>query len=290
MSEIITSILGIGDALYSFIGLVCSIWNGFIDAAWGLIEQTPQEISPGSWALVTGSIQDIFTAIGVGLLGVFFLIGYLQNALDLREELTDQKLILLFLQLVLVQAVFIGITRLIPLACNAAKNLVLKIKYTGGIEALHLSPNDLTGIPFDDMKFFSAIIGLLMTVFALIAAVICGGMIVWGILGRMFKIYVLIPIAAVPLSTFAGGSRVNRPAINWIKEFMIAAFEVVLIALVLLIGSTFIGSNALGNFFQFNDSDVLQKTCVAIFMMILNMGIVAGGVKGCEITLRKIFG
>ena len=281
--------LGVEEALKFFLNLVCSVWNGFLSAAWGLIEQTPQEISPRSWGLITGSIGDIFLSIGIGLLVVFFLIGYLSNALDLREELTYEKLILLFVQLICVQAVFIGTTRIIPLACNAAKGMVLKIKYIGGIETLYLSVDDLAGIPFDDMKVFPAIIGLIMTVFALLAAVTCGGMIVWSVIGRMFKIYILIPISAIPLSTLAGGSRMHRPAINWIKEFFISTFEVVIIALVLLIGNTFIGSNALGNFFKFTSDDVLQKTCISIFMMMLNMGIVTGAVKGCEMNLRKIF-
>ena len=73
----------------------------------------------------------------------------------------------------------------------------------------------------------------------LIAAVVCGGIIVWGVLGRVFKVFVLIPIAAVPLSTLAGGNRTWRPALNWLREFLISVFEVVLIAIVLILGAYF---------------------------------------------------
>lgn len=276
--------------LYTFINWICSIWNAFMDITWGLIGQTPQEVSPESWNMVTGSMMDMFTAIGVSLLIVFFLIGYISNVMDLKDELTYEKVIMLFVQLVVVQMAFLGATRLIPLACNAAKGVVVRFRWAGGAEAVHLSADTLSSIPWDDMGLLTVMVGLLLAFIAMIVTIVCGAIIVWSVLGRVFKIYILTPIAAVPLSTLAGGTRIQRPAINWIREFLISVFEVVIIAIVLNIGAKFIGSNVLANYFQFSEDDVLQQTCTGIFMMMINMGVVAGAVKSSEAILRKIFG
>lgn len=284
-----SDILG-DNILNTFINWICSVWNVFMDIAWGLIGQTPQEVSPDSWTMVTGSMMDMFTAIGVGLLIVFFLIGYISNVMDLKDELTYEKVVMLLVQLVVVQVAFLGTTRLIPLACNAAKGIVTGFRLTGGTQGIHLSADDLSSIPWEDMGLWTTMVGLLLAFVAMIVAFICGGVIVWGVLGRVFKIYILTPISAVPLSTLAGGSRIQRPAINWIKEFLIAVFEVVIIAIVLNIGAKFIGSNILANYFQFSEDDVLQQTCTGIVMMMINMGVVAGAVKSSESILRKIFG
>lgn len=289
MSDIIADIFGEKNILYTFIDWICSVWNGFIDAAWGLIAQTPAEISPDSWALVTGDLKTLFTNVGASLVVVFFLLGYIRNAMDLNEELTYEKVTMLLFMLGVVETVYVLGIELIPVSCTAAKGLVLKIKDVGGIDSIHLSAESLESIPWDDMGMITIIIGLLLSIFALIAAVVCGGIIVWGVLGRVFKVFVLIPIAAVPLSTLAGGNRTWRPALNWLMEFLISVFEVVLIAIVLILGAYFIGSNILNNYFQFGSDDPLKATCTGIFMMIINMGVVAGAVKGWEAILRRVF-
>ena len=60
-------------------------------------------------------------------------------------------------------------------------------------------------------------------------------------------------------------------------------------AIVLILGAYFIGSNILNNYFQFGSDDPLKATCTGIFMMIINMGVVAGAVKGWEAILRRVF-
>lgn len=281
--------LGAAKIVYVLVQAICSIWNGFMDAAWGLIGQTPEQISPESWRLAMGSLMDIFTPIGVALLTVFFLISYIQNALDLKEEINYEKIIKMLLQLALIQVAFVSIVKVIPLACSAASSLVRKLQGVGGMGGAHLSPEKFSSIPWDDLGLFSVIVGFVIAILILIVAIVCGAVIVWSVLGRAFKIFVLTPIAAVPLSTMAGGSRTQRPAVNWIKEFLLAVFEVVVIGIVLIIGSSYINSNVIANYFQFDGNDVLLQTIIGLVMIGINMGVVTGAVKGCEAMLRKIY-
>ena len=291
LDGIISSIFGTDNVLYEFINVVCSIWNGFMDAAWALVSKTPAEVSPDGWNIANGSLMDLFMIVGASLLMIFFLIGYIQNALDLRDELTYEKVAALIFQLVVIEVIFLQVTRWIPSMCNAAKGLVRKVQLLGGAaSSLHLSADSMSDIPWEDMGLLTITVGLLVGLLAFIVACVCGAIIIWCLLGRVFKIYILIPIAAVPLSTLAGGSRVQRPAVNWIREFLIEVFEVVVIALVLVIGASFIPSNPLASFFHFSDDSTLAKTCLGLFMMMLNMGMVTGAVKGSEAMLRGGFG
>ena len=75
LDGIISSIFGTDNVLYEFINVVCSIWNGFMDAAWALVSKTPAEVSPDGWNIANGSLMDLFMIVGASLLMIFFLIG-----------------------------------------------------------------------------------------------------------------------------------------------------------------------------------------------------------------------
>ncbi|MEG2441712.1 MAG: hypothetical protein RSB37_09395 [Acetivibrio sp.] len=190
----------------------------------------------------------------------------------------------------LVQGVFVFTVKLIPMFCNAAKALVLKIAGLGTLKNGHLSVASFDALPYGEVGFGEGLLYAVGGIVVLVVAAACGLVLLWLALGRVFKLFVLIPLSSLPLSTVAGGGSMAHSAVSWAKEFFIAVFEVVVMAVVLLLSSTFIGSNQLANYLQFDSGDAVGLILTTILTTCINIFLTVGAAKGAESTLRKAFG
>ena len=277
------------EAMVSLMKTSASLWKVFVEKAWAMIAQPPSQVSPRSWQFVLQGLWPTFKVIGSALVVLFFLISWAQESLDLKDDFDWKKIGLLMIRIGLINAIYVSVISWIPQFLNGVATFVERIspaRHNVDINRI------LEGLPDSfDTGVIDEIVGAFFGIVCIVAAAVCGAMIVWAIIGRAFKLFILVPIGALPLSTVAGGRGLSRAAIAWIKEFLIAACEVIIIAIALRISAIFLNDNFIANLLgEYAPDGDLGKIAVCALSIICNYALTVGAVKGAETTLRHLFG
>ena len=122
-----------------------------------------------------------------------------------------------------------------------------------------------------------------------IAAIVCSFLILLTVYGRYIRLYLLVVSAPFALSTIVGGEEARRTFISWVKTFLLNTFEIVMIALVMVIC------------FKLTESgvNIFEKGNVAVeavngFWDALNglftMVVMTASVRGVNSFMSKAFG
>lgn len=268
------------------------LWNMFLEWTWSILSKTPQQISPDTWTFVKDSIFPFFAIIGNSLVIIFFMYGWIQNEYRYKNEMEVKDMVLVILRLCGTLAIFNLVLNIIPQVLSGCAKLVTKVQgmTSYGVGKLDTASllNDMpdTSSPFSETGLF--VLGLIFGLIVLIMAGVCGFKVLYASIGRLFKIYILFPIGAVSLSTLASDGS-SRSAFNWIKEFLLTASEVVVIAMVLIVGNIFISSGFLNNALNLGNATDTLKLLGGALSLILSFGIVAGAVSSAEKLLRQSF-
>lgn len=257
-----------------FIGNV--IWNMIMLLIGGVITTTPQGFSSEAWNYASETLYPWALGIGVALLNLFFLIGFFREASNLRENVTWEILCMYVIKTVLANGFMQGGMSIMREFFKMASEL------TGQIYLENIPPFSTGDMDFGTYLFF-----FLFGIIYILVALVCGFMILFTVYGRYLKLYVLIPLAPIALSTMAGGKGLEQSAFAWIKMFLASVFEIVVIAIVMTIAGKMIyhldfgaageGLLSIGDGF------------VQILQNIFTMIIMAGAVKGADATLRRSF-
>lgn len=292
------------------IGFAVDLWNTIVGFAWGILSKTPQEYSPDAFNISTGAIWNLFALLGSALVMIFFYFGWIRDSFKLKDDVDVQDMVKMFLKLVLVEGAYVFALQLIPQILVGFSKLVTRIgniargagtdsydvtRKIGTIDKNAVLDN-IPDIEFKGVSDFfksgitGAILVTLTSVVVICVAFVCGYQILMVAVGRLIKIFILIPLGALSLSSLAGGDGTNRVAVNWIKEFLLVAGEVIAIALVLIIGSIFIADGNLMNIFiDFSSDSTTLQMVVPSLTIILSFMMVAGAVKGVDELLHKVF-
>lgn len=252
-----------------------AIWDYFMSLVLTLMGLSPEDFSPGAWTYVTGILYPWFLSIGVVLLNMFCLIGFIRQAANLRENVTIEMWIELFIKTIIANVLMVNGISLMKDFFKAAGLLSTDIMIT---ETPHIYSSEV-----DAGAIMAYIIfGLIY----LIASLVCGIIITLEVLARFLNLYMLVAVAPVMLSTWAGGRGLENTAYAWIKSFLTTVFQIVVIALVLQIGSKMIQATALtnkgtmvGNWFD-GFGAVLLSFVTMIFM--------TTAVKGADNFLKRV--
>lgn len=273
------------EAAKSLVSIGCNIWNSCAGVALYILGRTPSGLKPEAWQFVTGSLYPIFLAIGTALMSLFFIIGFLRSSIDIRHTLTLENTILLFVRLVIANAVMVSILTWLPAMFRWAANLVGTIagisgNQSGALDSLTadsiLGETVVTGL--------GGIPSLIIALFFLVLASVSGFMIVLTVFKRIFNLYLIIPLAPLAFATIAGGQGISNTAYAYIKTFLTICFECVLIAIVLAIGGYFIGAGGMFNG-QYADGPTaaLVEACISVTM-------VSAAVRGADTFIRRAMG
>ena len=254
-----------------------AIWEGTFALLGVLLGTTPMAFSTAAWNLVENVLFPWSQGIGIALLNVMFLIGYIRDNTNLKENMTVESFVLAIIRIIVSNGLIIGGMQLIKTFFKLASLLTQEI-YTASTPTLQM----------DNMDAGSGLFFALFGVIYVLVAIVCCFMILLAVYGRYLKLYILAATLPVAVATIAGGRGVQNTAFSFIKGFFGTAFEIVVIGIVLTIGSIMISSI---DFFTISTGLLSYHDGMsAALQSMLTMILLAGAVKGAESFMKRYFG
>lgn len=250
------------------------LWNATIESVYAMLGADP---SSGSYRVAWELVEKLyitFSAIGSTLLVLFFLWGYCRDVIDIRQDVSLTSTIKIFIRLIIATNVFTYAIDWMPKLFSWAISLL----GITGQSAVTINAHKLTAeINATGWGFLTRY--LFTWVFFLVVAVCCLVIII-SCIGRFIKLYAIVPLATIALSTLAGGGAIAQTGYAYIKTFLTYTFEIVVIGIVLAVSGAFISASS---FFDAHSS----SSFLIIMEATLKVVAVTAAVKGSEMTIRK---
>lgn len=224
------------------------------------------------------SIQDIyswFLSAGLVLLNLFCLVGFCRQASRLRENVTVEMWIELFIKTLVGNGLMVcglDILQSFLGVATAASNLFL-------------SSSDVQVVP-DNIDAGAVLAYILLGILFVLASIVCGLMIVVTVLTRILNIYILSCIMPVAASTLAGGGEVERAGWAWFKAFLANCFSIVIIALVFRLGGFF---NHVLQQWAIGEENGWFDGFISILASAVYMVFLTASIRGSEGLLKRAF-
>lgn len=206
------------------IGIASNIWKAAMKAVTGVITTTPEDFSSDTWSLVEDKLYPWSLGIGLTVLNLFFMIAIWQAVKNFHQNITTEMIVEALVKIVAANILFINIMPFIKSFFDIAALM------TGEVMTVK-APS----LVVDDLDMASALFYLLLGTGFLLLSIICGGMILLTVYGRYIKLYLLVILAPLALPTLIGGQGVEHTFYAWLKTFLANVFEIVVIALALVL-------------------------------------------------------
>ena len=254
------------------------IWSDLMDMASDVLTKNP---AAGTYKDTWDSISTVYTTmnvIAVSLLCVFFLYGFCRDSCDLHADLTFDRTIKMFIRLIITSNVMSLALTWMPKFMKWGKNLTKAI----------LGDNTYMTFDFDGAKIyeeissadFGTMTAFLTSILFFLFTCVCGFIVVLTVLNRILKIYMIAPFAGLALSTLAAGGQTAQVGYSYIKTFFGYVLSALLIAVVIVISSSFIDSVVIDT----------ENSIVKLLEYCLKMGAIASSVKMSDSMMQKAFG
>lgn len=262
-------------------------WNDKLTEIWALLTQSPQEFRDGAvWDEIV-KINDGLTAIGYGLLVLFFAMSVCATTINFRELQRPEHALKYFIRFALAKAAVGRCMELMTAVFTICGGIVQKIMSSiGDMATTSVTLPDeistaiegaglLASIPLWLVGFIG---GLFITVMSFI--------LIMTVYGRFFRIYLMTALAPIPLSTF-GGETTSATGKAFCKAYIGVCLEGAVVVLACLIFTAFAGSS----------TPAVDGSAPAVTMVwgyiaetIFNMLILVGLVKGADRVVKEMFG
>ena len=250
-----------------------TIWNVVMQLITGVITMSPQEFSSDTWGYITDTLYPWALGCGVAVINMFFLIGFLRGASNLRENITIEMWVELFIKALLANGLMLSGLSIIQQFFNLTSVL------SGQVLINRIPEFSTENLDLGAWLFFF-IFGSLYVIVAIICAMI--------ILFTVYGLYWLAAVAPIAFSTMAGGRGLEHSASSWIRTFLSNVFEILAIAMTLSIGGMMIRSIDFG---------ILDNAFLGIvdgfgsvLQSLITMILMTGAVKGAGSLLNRAFG
>lgn len=264
------------------------LWNKVLEAIVTVIEFVPSEWSPGAYDRVI-TIAGNLVGFSEGLLVLVFCIGIFGTTASFTEHKSWTSMLRLLARFILAKT---GIECIATVPLGSTGNTILQtidnivygiknIIAGSGIGEIALEgglPDEVKEALKGDtsiweMFFYAIFIMLLLGISAYM-----GIRLFILVYGRFFKVYLLTAISPIPMAFFGSGST-QRTGVGFLKTYIIALFEVIIIVVALIIYGAFVTEiNKFGG----------TSFIFWIFNSILSMTLLVAVIQGAERMLREI--
>ena len=250
------------------------IWNWCMGLCTGVMTKSPQTFSAETWEFVKETLYPWSLAIGVACLNLFFIIGFLKAASNLKENITLEMSVEAMIRLVAVNALLQAGLKLISTFFTMASALA-------GQVAGFQQPEFFTS----DHDIGANLFWWLFGFGYFLVAVVCAILIFLTLYGRYIKLYMLLITYPIAMPTIVAGRGVDSTAYAWLKTFLSNVFEIVAIALTMSIAGRLISGITLPDAGFASNFDGFKQGMHSIIYMIL----MATSVKGTPAFINKAF-
>jgi hypothetical protein len=262
-------------------------WGEKLSEIWTLLTTSPENFKGGGiWSVIL-NINDALTAVGLGLLILFFLVGVVKTCGSFAELKKPEHAIKLFVRFIIAKAVITHGLELMMMLFGIVQGIMAKIMAAAGFSgggSVMLPDEMVTKI--EDLGFLESIPLWLIT--------LIGGLVIWvlsfiillTVYGRFFKVFMYTAIAPVPLSTFAG-EPTQSMGVNFLRSYAAVCLEGAIIALACIIFSLFASTPPE----IATDASAVTQVWSYLGELIFTMLVLVGTVKMSDRIVREmIFG
>ena len=273
-----------------------NVWEKCCRITTDYLKVNPAAGGGNAWSIVTGGIFDISLGIAASLSILFFVIGWLNESIDVRNNFTLENMFRFFIRYIITATLVVNSLALVQGIVECSTALVATVDVNESTmkgEAVEevfadltekMEEEEATGTQWLGTGIISMIAGL----FGGIVILVCGIQLILAVLSRLFKLYLCIPFGPVALSSFAGGHTISQTGVAWIRTFLAYALEAVVIALAIRIS---FGLFADGSFMVSGEG--ISGALGAIMTIVeycMPMITACACVKGAEATIRRCLG
>ncbi|MCC8051575.1 MAG: hypothetical protein LIP10_13130 [Clostridiales bacterium] len=265
------------------------VWTGCGKIAIQYAQIDPESLT-NAWGTVTGNIYNIMLSVGAALAVLFFVLGWLNESIDIRTNFTLEAMFRFFVRYVITASLIVNSLTLATGIARCGTALVTTVS----AEVTADSPGDVFDSIKEDLDDSSAdggtwvacgLIAMIGGIIGGLVIIVCGVEIIVAAMSRLFKLLLCIPFAPVAFSGFAGGRDFSQSGIAWIRTFTGYCLEALVIVLALAIScGLFADAPSLGT------ADGAVGTILQICNYCLPMITAAACVKGADTIVRRCLG
>ena len=259
-------------------------WNEKLAEIWQLLTQGLADFKGGGVWNVMLNVHSAMTAIGLGLLVLFFAVGVVKTCGSFAEARRPEHALKLFIRfglakaavqygLELMLAVFDIVQGIVSRAMGAAG--------TGGLTSTTL-PQEIVD-KINAVGFWSSIPLWAVTLLGGLFITVLSFVMIMTVYGRFCKLYLYSAIAPIPLSSFAGEPSQNVGR-SFLKSYAAVCLEGAIIVLSCIIFSHFAASPPIVK----TDAAAVTMVWSYIGELIFNMLILVGSVKMSDRIVREM--
>lgn len=161
----------------------------------------------GAWDYIKNTAFPLFLSMGAVFLNMFTLIGFCRQASNLKEGITMEAWIELFIKLVVAN---ILMTNCLDIMQEFTGFAITTTKV--------LLPKGVPTVIGGDYDAGFRLAMLMLAPIYLIISGVCSITVLIEILGRFLNLFMLMAVAPLALSTLAGGRGLENSAIAWFKK------------------------------------------------------------------------
>ena len=272
------------------------VWEKCCKITTDYLKVNPASVGGNAWGIVTGSLFNISMGIAASLSILFFVIGWLNESIDVRNNFTLENMFRFFIRYIITATLIVNSLALVrgTVECSTALVGAVNVSSLGtqGGDVENVFKDLITKMEDDEATgtewLGTGIISMIAGLFGGIVILVCGIQLILAVLSRLFKMYLCIPFGPVALSSFAGGQTISQTGIAWIRTLLAYALEAVVIAIAIKI-----------SFGLFADGSIMANTggedgalgaILTIVEYCLPMITACACVKGAEATIRRCLG
>lgn len=248
-------------------GVVSEIFSSLMNLVSDLLTANPKAWaeSHGIWSTIE-NLNNSVISVACQLVVLFFLIGFIENTANIREQMTPFHAAIMLVTLIFSQFLVVHSMDIILWMFNFATNLA-------GLTHFNNFSLNHTGLAVHiyDMSTLSNVVFLFPTILYLIVVPACGAMIVILALKRLFEVYLAVPYGSLAFSTMSGSSRhLSEIAPGFIKYMLSILLRAFSLGLALNIGGRLLLFQG-GGFITFSDINVSNHLLPATLKIIQNI-------------------
>lgn len=279
--------LNLGGVIAKWLNLVFGAWNIIIRNTFKVLTKLPSNIDGISTILK--DVNVIFVGVGTSLLVLFFVIGFCQETVDIKEEMRYDNIVKYLIRLCIAEYFTIHSQTVLMSILRCCKKFVIVLKsYYGKKEMASKVKLEITKADkqvLKDCGFGESILILVVAVIVGVLIIALAAMIWYTAWSRMLNLLILIPFGSLAFATIGGAGEVGRISSTYLKKFIAVALEGVVIATALIFGT---------GLMKYATLDFAGSGWTAVIghliSILLQAAILSGTVKSAEYIMKDMIG